>query len=206
MKTARRHKKRPALKLLVLVPHPDIRLPLRAMSSASFAAGLHGAWSFPQVAPLALLRQPLSPAELKALAAALREHINNSGGKIICGPQTAAAIPVCPDRGKTLTIFGPSLQTKLPGSFFDHAVEAVTGILPLVIGSAVTQPADCVFFSNTERQEDIVGKSFRAAALANMVFRPLSGCGGWDGYSFEWNIGKLYWLPKTKKRASEVHV
>jgi hypothetical protein len=46
------------LRLLVLVPHRDARLPLRAWSASLFAAGLPGAWSFPWVAPLARLKRP----------------------------------------------------------------------------------------------------------------------------------------------------
>jgi hypothetical protein len=33
--------------------------------------------------------------------------------------------------------------------------------------------------------------SFRAAAAANMCFRPLDG-----EFSFEWKLGRLFWLPR----------
>jgi hypothetical protein len=36
--------------------------------------------------------------------------------------------------------------------------------------------------------------SFRAAAMANMNYRPL----GRGEYSFEWTIGKPAWLPRPK--------
>jgi hypothetical protein len=48
--------------------------------------------------------------------------------------------------------------------------------------------------------------SFRAAAVANMILRPLPGEDGdenaeipFGGSSFEWKIGERVWLPAYKK-------
>ena len=73
-------------RLLVLVPHRDARLPLRAWSSSLFTAGLQGAWSFPWAAPLARLKRSLTDDELKLLARALRQEINNLAlkGEVCC--------------------------------------------------------------------------------------------------------------------------
>ena len=171
---------------LVLVPHRDARLPLRAWSASLFAAGLPGAWSFPWVTPLALLRRPLSRDELKGIARALREYINLCGGKFIAGPQVAVALHTG-NNGINTSIFGPVLQTGLPDGFFEPAAGAVQNrFSPPVIGSALVKDTDSTTLPSPPEI------SFRAAALANMSFHPLSP----DGYSFEWKIGALYWLPK----------
>jgi len=189
------HENRPAQGLLVLVPHRDTRLPLRAWSKSLFATGLPGAWSFPWVTPLALLGRPLSTAELKPLAGSMREHINSCGGKIICGLPATAEIPF---ESGAVSVFGPALNTELPGGFFDAAAEAVlTPVSPLVLGSAVVGEWGVGSgewgIGNREDLPNLpLEVSFRAGALANMSFRPLTA----GGYSFEWDIGALCWLPK----------
>jgi hypothetical protein len=181
----------PVLRLLVLVPHRDARRLLHAWSASLFAAGLHGAWSFPWVAPLAVTKRPIAGAELKALARSLREHVNQCGGKCVAGPPGTAALPVAPGSA-TLSVFGPSLNMEPPGSFFEASGDTVLcRISPPVVGAAVVQAA-----CNGHLRPDPPHVSFRAAALANMSLRPLPGC-GWDGYSFEWKIGALQWLPKN---------
>ena len=178
----------PALRLLVLVPHRDTRQQLHAYSASLFAAGLFGAWSFPWVVPLAEIKRPLAGGELKALARPLRDHINLSGGKCIADRPISTALP----GSATLSVFGPSLNIEPPGSFFEAVSDTVLCRLsPLVIGAAVVH-GQCEM-----PLPDLPQISFRAAALANMSIRPLAGCGGWDGYSFEWKIGALHWLPKA---------
>ena len=176
-----------ALQFLALVPHRDARGPLRALSASLFSSGLPGAWSFPRVMPVAALNRPLSGQELKDGARTLRMEIDLSGGKFTTGPSAIAAL------SDTVFVFGPAVNIALSDSFFAFDDDAVIRrISPPVIGCALCQtaslpgvncPAPCI--------------SFRAAALANMVFRPLISRNGEDnGFSFEWEIGKLHWLPK----------
>ena len=177
---------------LVLVPHRDVRVPLRAWSASLFAAGLPGAWSFPWVTPLALMRRPLSPHELKGLAHALRKHVNLCGGTFIAGPPAPAAISA------ETSVFGPVLQIDLPDSLFEPVIDAVLNrISPLVIGAALIPiPHSSFLIPHFPPPPEI---SFRAAALANMSFRPLpqgADAGGTACYSFEWKIGALHWLPR----------
>jgi hypothetical protein len=175
-----------SLQLLALVPHRDVRGSLRVWSASLFSAGMNGAWSFPWVMPIAALNRPLSGVELKSRALTLRQTIDLSGGKFTTGPLAAAAL-------SDNFVFGPSVNIILSDSFFAFEGNAVIRrISPLVIGAALCQadsspavnrPAPCF--------------SFRAAALANMSFRPLpSPDGAYNDFSFEWEIGKLHWLPR----------
>jgi hypothetical protein len=77
-----------SLYLAALVPHRDSRRTFLKRSAELFASGWWGAWSFPHVAPLALLRSPLGEEELKALARNLRRRSleGGRGGRIPEGP------------------------------------------------------------------------------------------------------------------------
>ena len=174
-----------SLQLLALVPHRDVRVSLRAWSASLFSSGLRGAWSFPWVMPIAALKRPLSGAELKSRALMLRQTIGLSGGKITTGPSAVAAL-------SDIFIFGPLVNIELSDNFFDFEDAVIKCVSPLVIGSAL-----CKACSLPDANCPAPRISFRAAALANMCFRPLPSHGGAsDDFSFEWEIGKLYWLPK----------
>jgi hypothetical protein len=174
------------LQFLALVPHRDVRGTLRARSASLFSAGLPGAWSFPWVMPIAALNRPLSGAELKSRARKLRLETDLYGGKFTTGLMAAAAL------FDDVSVFGPAVNIVLSDSFFDFEDAVIKSVSPLVIGSAlcktgaapdVSCPAPCL--------------SFSAAALANVSFKPLlSPNGARNDFSFEWEIGKLYWLPR----------
>jgi hypothetical protein len=180
--------------LLVLVPHRDARLPLRNWSGALFTAGMYGAWSFPQVAPLALIAEPFTGKTLKSLANALREQTlaGDSNGKI--NARGAAAVSAFPENILPgAAIFGPALNIALPAAPAPQIAENILyRFTAPVLGGALLRngklppalPAPPAF-------------SFRAAALANMRYRPLAA--GEDLYSFEWNIGALHWLPSVHR-------
>jgi len=174
-----------SLLLLALVPHRDVRISLRAWSASLFSAGMPGAWSFPWVMPIAALNRPLSGVELKSRALVLRRSINLSSGKCTTSPSTIAAL------SDNISVFGPAVNIGLSDSFFDFEDNAVERrISPFVIGAALCQP-DALPDINPPYL------SFRAAALANIYFRPLpSHNGAYNDFSFEWEIGKLHWLPK----------
>jgi len=202
------------LRLLVLVPHRDARLPLRAWSDSLFAAGLLSGWSFPGVVPLALLKRPLSAGELRSLAHVLRknltlrregtkgeedieENMKEVEGKTrdfhitalcsLCTPY------LCEIKSEKTPVWGPTLDIELSDDFFLPVAEAVEySIAPLVLGAALVQDAV------PDKLPAPPQVSFRAAALANMecCFRP---CGENDDPVFEWGIGPLQWLPKHIK-------
>jgi len=175
---------------LVLVPHRDARLPIRAWGDSLFAAGMPGG-SFPWVAPLALLKRPLADNELKLLARPLRQRISNEGGKAYNPLPAAHSSSLIPHSSFPRSLHGISLNIELSDDFFAPVAGAVScRISPLMLGAAVS----CEPPPNLPDPPQI---SFRAAALANMRFRfmPLHGNG--EGFFSEWEIGPLRWLPKT---------
>lgn len=185
------------LRLLVFVPHRDARLPLRKWSAALFADGCNGAWSFPWIAPLALLDKPFDDDELKSLALALREQslANGQGGKFTAGQTARAVFPNGVLGGAAL--FGMTLHVSLPDSFFSPASAAkiISRFSPLVLGAALLRAGEAAPVLPPP------ALSFRAAALANMICRPFPQAKG-DGaaYSLEWKIGALRWLAKPLDR------
>jgi hypothetical protein len=171
------------LQLLALVPHRDVRISLRAWSASLFSGGVCGAWSFPWVMPIAALNRPLSSTELKSSAIILRRAIGLSVGKCTTGLPAIAAL-------SDNFIFGPSVNIELSDSFFSFEDAVIRRISPLVIGAALCR-------TDSLPDHNPPSLSFRAAALANMRFRSLpSHNGDYDDFSFEWEIGKLHWLPR----------
>jgi len=174
-----------ALQLLVLVPHRDIRRSLRVWSASLFSGGMSGAWSFPWVMPIAALNRPLSGQELKSRALMLRRETTLSGGKFTTGPSAIAAL-------SEISVFGPAANFGLSDSFFAFEDAVIRRISPFVIGAALCQTG-----ALPDVNCPVPYLSFRAAALANMSFSPLpSHNGTQNDFSFEWKIGKLYWLPR----------
>ncbi|MCL2600841.1 MAG: hypothetical protein FWD88_06645, partial [Treponema sp.] len=124
----------PFPRLLVLVPHRDARLPMRAWSGSLFAGGLLGAWSFPWVVPLAALDRPLPDAELRSIAGIIREHSRPNGGKFTGGPAALAPLPFATPL-KPVFALGPTLDIVPPG-FFPETFGG-TPISPTVWGAAL---------------------------------------------------------------------
>jgi len=174
-----------SLQLLALVPHRDARRILRAWSASLFSKELYGAWSFPWVIPIAVLNRPLSGPELKNRALILRRTIDLSGGKCATGPLAVTAL------SNNVSVFGPSVNMELSDSFFafeDNVAEL--RISPFIIGSGLCH-------ADAPPNVNPPCLSFSAAALANMRFRSLSSRNGLSNdFSFEWEIDKLFWLPK----------
>jgi hypothetical protein len=133
--------------------------------------------------PIAALKRPLSGAELKSRALMLRRAISLTGGKFTTGRPVVAAL-------SDNFVLGPSVNIELSDGFFDFEDALIRRISPPVIGAAL-----CRDGSLPDVNPPCL--SFRAAALANMCFRPLpSHDGALNDFSFEWEIGKLYWLPR----------
>ena len=187
--------------LFVLVPHRDIRVRLRVYSESLFSAGLSGAWSFPWVSPLAVLSEALSPVELKQMAFIIREQGIGRGEKIKCGNSVQVDFP----HGKQqegvsvekIALYGPTLNLTMPDSAISVMEKKIIHrFSPLIIGAAILQGNEKLPDSQIIPQPPEL--SFRAAALANMIFQPLSST--WEKkmtLSFKWKIEKLYWLPSS---------
>lgn len=165
--------------MLVLVPHRDARLPLKAWSNTLFKAGVQGAWSFPWVAPMAVLRRSLTINELKILAHALRYYLNTTDNKCIPG------LPALSLLTGNVSVYGPSLSINTGDDFLKPVADAVNRIVsPLVIGSAlISDPLP-------DKLPAAAPLPFHAAALANMIYDIKD-----DNY-IEWTMGPLQWLPK----------
>jgi hypothetical protein len=187
-------------RFVVLIPHRDCRRFLRDYRRRLFAAGLPGAYSFPPVAPLALVSRPCTPGELAFLSRSLREITMTGGrdGRIRGGRPLACpgifGVPAPDLWGLTLELGippGPGL-TLPPGALSEDLVRRK---FPApILGAALIGPGA----SNRELAAAVPLPPpffFRAAAVANMVFSPL---GEEPGYSWEWETGKLRWLPSPK--------
>jgi len=185
------------LRLLALIPHPEIRHTMRAWSAELFKAGIAGAWSFPHAAPLAVLSDFLSSEKLKECAALLAAHLPD-GEKIKCGLPEFSVFP----RGTSpsgLQIYGPELNLHIP----DAAVSllgaaALHWFSPLVLGAAMVTEADSGVTDEAVRRIQTPAPAFRAAALANVLFMPLPGEYSGGIYSYAWKIGSLHWLPPRR--------
>jgi hypothetical protein len=200
------------IRLLALIPHGEIRKRLRAWSGELFAAGMAGAWSFPWAAPLACLSRPLSAGELRDAAFALRELTAGGDGKFrareaAVSPFPPGGLPGEPGGRGRAALYGPRLD---PGGFEralrgGAAAKAAYWFLPPVIGAALVEAPD----PETDAPPGVPFPgppelSFRAAALANMLFIPLDA--GDRAGSFEWSIGPLRWLPPVKKRKDTIEL
>jgi len=176
-----------AIRLLVLVPHRDARLRLLKWCGLLWEAGLPGAWSFPRVAPLAVLGRRPSGDLPAPLARTLGERARPSDGKFRLGPPALAGLPLETESGP-LFAFGPSLETALPENFpSEWDGIPVRRISPTVIGAALLRgPVPAGLPPAPEF-------AFRAAALAVMRLRIPPGAGD---FSAEWEIGGLRWLAK----------
>ncbi|MDR2101340.1 MAG: hypothetical protein LBP43_02065 [Treponema sp.] len=190
------------LRFILLLPHRDGGKVLGAYSRRLFAGGFWGAYSFPAALPLGIVSRPFTRGELKTLAAALRELTISQGGdgKIRTGTP-ALAFPVRgPAAGKAelpgFTFFGPSLNLTLPPELLP----------PELLRFRFSSPVLCAALLSGDGPEKppppAPAFSFRAAAVANMILRPLPGGdepGNFEGLSFEWKTGERVWLPAYKK-------
>jgi hypothetical protein len=181
-----------------------------------FSSGLAGAWSFPPAVPLALLARPPERAELRGLAEKLRSML---GSRKISGtawikssfPQASShAVFSAPGpaslRRPLPELWGLRLDMPCPGSLVEGRKDALpfdqaVFVSALVRNSAAVPPEAL----------PVPGRiSFRAAALASMLFAPLLGSPAQDspatvspagGLSFTWELDEPVWLPNPTRRA-----
>jgi hypothetical protein len=173
-----------ACRFIVLVPHRDPLRLLEEYRARLFAAGFPGAYSFPMAAPLASVSRFFSVDELKGLARNIRG--------LTSGKFTTEGTGFYAEGEQGLPFFGPRLNIYIEESLFPPTARAkILGVFsPPVLCAALLAPK--------ERPPSEEGPviSFRAASLANLAIRPLEN--GAAGYSFEWKMGPLVWLPKYK--------
>ncbi|MDR1256809.1 MAG: hypothetical protein LBJ86_03605 [Spirochaetaceae bacterium] len=174
-------------RFVALVPHVSARAAFdsyRRELAAGDGRDAAAVFSFPSVAPIALVKAPASKAALKALAALLRrQSYGKGGGKISAGGEVVTAR--LPDGN---TIAGVPLSLQMPS--LPDGIDALAAfprlILALGIFSRAPTPAPvCPIFK------------FSAAAVANMTLRPLP-----YEYSYSWTIGEAQWLPSLRRQFS----
>jgi hypothetical protein len=190
------------LRFLALIPHRETRSRVRAWSGGLFAAGTAGAWAFPWVVPLALLSRPLNPGELRAAAFALREANSAGDGKFRSGGPALLPLPalcVPGEGGGGDALYGLRLDLVMPEL---PAAAVIRRLSPAVLGAALVEtpapggPAAAPGAGLSPLPEPLPAPpeiAFRAAALANMIYRIRRA--GEGAVLFEWKIGKPRWLP-----------
>jgi hypothetical protein len=201
------HPKR-ELRLLVLIPHRDVRALFRRWSGGLFSAGLFGAWAFPWAVPLACLSRPLLPAELREAAFAIRKSLAGGTGKIRTGAAALCPLPESflppPESGGrgTPALYGPRIEPGGLGEALQGAgASKILGLFsPLILGAALIEGPEGKACPRPLPPPPEA--AFRAAALANMIYR--SRPAGEGASFFEWQTGRLRWLPsagagKTKR-------
>jgi len=171
---------------LVLVPHKDVRGELRKYGDLMLKAVLTDVYSFPYITPLASLSRALNTEELKQIAHSMRDYI---GSDKISAEGDAVAVFPCDE--KELSLNGPRLNIAIPRNVFEGGIKKITDIFsPLVIGCFLTKENKKLISLKEIPREKL---AFRAAAIANMYWRPIR----LDGeICYKWKIGKLCWLPR----------
>lgn len=176
---------------VVLIPHRDSAQALEPYSRRLFTAGFVGAYSFPNVAPVALVSRACSRGELKALSLSQRNlsTVERDGKVQVLSPQTVT----CPS--PALTLFGPLLDMPVPAPETLPAGAALYCFPSLILCAALLGSGDEALTQQVPLPELAV-PPFRAAMLANMSLRPLDS--GAPAYSFVWEIEEPVWLPAYK--------
>ena len=177
---------RTAQKFLVLVPHKDVRSLLRKSREEQLKNGLTGVYSFPLASPVAEVSEEFTAEELKYAARSLREI---TGGETIKAAEETSVEFLSGKENPAL--WGLRLNINLPDKIFGEYSKKIKKIFtPLVIGSLLIPENIKQQFCAFTSQEAL---SFRAAAVANMSWKPFHTEGG---IAYKWKIGKLAWLPK----------
>ncbi|MDR3160379.1 MAG: hypothetical protein LBU28_02055 [Spirochaetaceae bacterium] len=185
----------PELRFVILLPHRDTGKILRDYRRRLFASGFPGAFSFPAAAPLALVSRPFTAEELRDLARGLRRSGTEAGrdGTFTAGPPGALPFPREASAFAGLSLFGPTLDPPPPDA---AAFPACRSPFPALILCASLVPGGEGDLLREKAPPPRPGAlSFRAAAVANLVIRPLEAPGPEPAYSFEWKTGRPYWLP-----------
>ncbi|MDR1211892.1 MAG: hypothetical protein LBK40_06640 [Spirochaetaceae bacterium] len=205
---------RRALKLLVLIPHRDVSVIMFSFKRALFREGFAGAWSFPPVVPLALLSRQSGKGELRELAEKLRSMLGNKKitGTAWAGTAFPAPLPgeahgaagaagALPETAPLPGLWGVSLDMPLPSFIMEGKKNSLPFDSPVLV-SALTRGS----VAAPPELPPPRGITFRAAALASMLFAPLAegpgnGCPEQGSLSFAWELDEPVWLPNPKRRS-----
>ena len=103
-------KKTKPLRFIVLVPHRDCRGILEDYRQRLFSKGFSGAYSFPPVAPLAIVSSSYKKEELIVISHALRQTTLLKDGKITASGTAQTFCPHIFPHGEGFTFFGPLLD------------------------------------------------------------------------------------------------
>ena len=168
-------------RFIILIPHRDTLKPLGEYRQRLFAGGFPGAYSFPAAAPLAVVSRPFDREELKQLAGNIRTLTKENDCKIR-SEETSLCLPCRPfmspapqsPQSDRLSFFGPMLNLAISDKVFPLTAK----VKILHIFSPPVLCAALVDSINAEKpsRKDIHPApliSFSAAALANLVIRPL---------------------------------
>ena len=181
---------------LALVPHRDVRSLLRKNCEEMIKAGLTGVYGFPWVAPIAELSEEFSRDELKFAAHSLRAV--TGGEKIRTGESAKVFFPAAEEN---MILWGRKLELDISDNISADGIQKVKKLFsPVVIGywvlNTVNEQQLCAenFAAGNASASMRENLSFRAAAAANMYWRPFRAG---EEICFKWKIGKLAWLPKS---------
>ena len=189
---------------LVLVPHRDTRVLVKKYGDTLIGAGLTGVYTFPRVIPLAVLSRPLSDEELKECARSLRQIMG--ADKFFTDEISSTELRA---GAEDMMLFGHSLNLDVTNMDFGEAsLKIKSTFSPLVIGtfllpvrrSQSAQDFDDPITRLNASISPCEKLGFRAAAVANMFWRPFKTC---NQKGFKWKIGKLFWLPRPEKKLTE---
>jgi hypothetical protein len=189
----------------VLVPHSNVVFVIEKFRQQLFALGLDGAFSFPAAAPLALLSRPLLGTELRTAAAELRKLLGERKIVLSVPPETTLpeppAVSLCIASPQTdrLSFFGPCLDMPFPA--LPESAVLVRWEKPVLAPAILGRDTELVR-SLADKLPSPPELSFRAAALANLAVYPAGN--GEAGYSYTWELDRLYWLPNPKKQLDRV--
>ena len=192
-----------------MVPHQDVRGELRKFYDKLIKNGLKGVYRFPLVVPMAELSHSLTQEELKSIAGAFRNVLGTEKIQL-----TETATMAFSPEAEELTLFGHRLAPDGPAGIFDSCANKIISLFsPLLIGAFLVPRCKMEKSEDAKQQLrasalrtsrfdacedfDIPLISFRAAAVANMYWRPIQINGV---TAFKWKIGKLCWLPSARKK------
>jgi len=177
-------------RFLVLLPHRESRRILENFRQKIFSQEFPGAFSFPPVAPLAVISKAFSRDELRELAGEIRKAVIGDG-KITAGITDQVHCPDTPGLPPPWGFLGPALDLPPLDSFRMLKNEKVIYVFPKTILCAAVVDNACTIKTFPESMPF----SFRAAIITNLAIRPLD-----YPYSFEWRLGPECWLPAYKRQ------
>lgn len=195
--------KKPAAEFLVLLPHRDCIKTFENFRQTLFAAGFCGAYSFPPVALLALLSDPLNIDEIRFFAGEIRNLSLKNEGKLKTTGCVQSGFP-----NNTLfeacAFYGPALDFTVAETLRVNKKVIHAFPVPLLCAS-VLGPDDTHIIEKISALNCapiLEPFSFRAAQLANLSIRQFysgrEANRNTAAYSYEWRFGSSCWLPAYK--------